>query len=89
VEAELAQSACWVKGCGEYAPYTPVLNVVLRQEQHVSRVALPARLCPGHRADFPRLFLTAERRASMEEALRAKGRAAPDWARTTLAFSRG
>ena len=81
-------AACWVKGCCEYAPYTPVLNVVLQDEHRVSRVALPARLCPEHRADFPRLFLTPGRRASMEEALRAKGRGAPDWARTTLAFSR-
>ncbi len=85
----LPRAACWVKGCAEYAPYTPVLNVVLCRGEHVSRVSLPARLCPAHRADFPRLFLTPDRRASMEDALRAKGRAAPDWGRTTLVFSRG
>jgi hypothetical protein len=75
-----------VKGCRADALYTPVLHVALENEQRVSHVPLPMRLCLAHRGGFPSSFLTAERRAAMELTLRSRGRAAPDWARTTVEF---
>jgi hypothetical protein len=80
------QAACCVKGCHAAARYTPVLHVAQVDSPHVSLVPLPIRLCGGHRSEFPRLFLTAQRRASMEGALRSHGRTAPDWSRTSVEF---
>jgi len=79
-------AACCVKGCREPAPWTPVLHVAQQEKAHVSEVALPVRLCSEHRGEFPDLFLTARRRATMEGSLRSRGRAAPDWSRTTVRF---
>jgi hypothetical protein len=78
--------ACWVKGCRALARYTPILRVAQRDTEHVSPVALPVRLCATHRGVFPGMFLTTERRATMEDALRSRGRAAPDWSRTAVEF---
>lgn len=75
-----------MKGCRAYARYTPILRVAQHDTEHISQIALPVRLCAGHRGVFPGLFLTKQRRATMEKALRARGRAAPDWSRTAVEF---
>jgi hypothetical protein len=54
--------------------------------ERVSRITLPMSVCGGHRDRFVRGFLTAERRSTMNESLRSKGRAAPDWERTHIDF---
>jgi len=79
-------STCCVKGCREPAPWTPVLQMAQCETVRVSEVPLPVHLCADHRGDFPDLFLTAGRRATMEGSLRSRGRAAPDWSRTTVRF---
>ncbi len=79
--------SCRVKGCSARAAYTPVLHVI-QLDQRVSQVALPVYLCRVHLDGFKDAFLTPERRASMETALRARGLAAPDWTLTRVEFER-
>lgn len=78
--------ACRVAGCTARGTYTPILCISLLGSEHVSRVVLPAQVCAGHRETFSQRFLTPGRRDEMEAALRSRGRAAPDWARTRVDF---
>lgn len=78
--------ACHVARCTSPATHRPVLYISLVGSAHVSRVALPARVCERHRDAFSEHFLTPERRAQMESALRSRGRETPDWARTRVEF---
>jgi hypothetical protein len=77
---------CRVEGCTARATHTPILCISLLGSEHVSRVVLPAQVCAGHRETFSQRFLTSGRRDEMEAALRSRGRAAPDWARTRVDF---
>jgi hypothetical protein len=81
-----AASRCFVKDCTAGAAYTAVLHLAQRGKHHVSRVALPVHVCPKHRGVLAEMFLTAERRSKVEGALRLRGRAPPDWSRTTVEF---
>ncbi|HET8773251.1 MAG TPA: hypothetical protein VFP80_05650 [Thermoanaerobaculia bacterium] len=81
-----ATGACQVAGCAARAAYTPILSISLLGSERVSRVILPAHVCAGHRETFSQRFLTSGRRNDMEAALRSRGRAAPDWARTRVYF---
>lgn len=81
-----AEHRCWVARCDDAPTHTPILRIALVGSDHVSRIALPAQLCAHHREAFAERFLTPSRRASIEESLRARGRAAPDWSRTGVHF---
>ncbi len=78
--------SCYVKGCLSGAPYTPVLHMALLGTERISRVTLPVHLCSTHRNAFRRTILSAERRSQMEGSLRSRGKALPDWSRTTVEF---
>ena len=80
---------CHVARCHAVATYTPVLCVALLGRAHLSRVALPARVCRDHREPYAEGFLTPERRRSMEVSLRSHGRDSPDWSRTHVTFECG
>jgi hypothetical protein len=79
-------SRCCVDRCVGAPTLTPVLRIRLVGSERVSRVVLPGHVCAAHRASFGDRFLTAARRTSIESALRARGRSAPDWARTAVEF---
>jgi hypothetical protein len=87
IPAASTTATCCVRACGADAPYTPVLYVAQQAREHLSCVRLPLRVCAAHLDGFQALYLTAQRRATMEGALRARGRAAPDWTRTTIEFA--
>jgi hypothetical protein len=78
---------CCVSRCVAPATHTPILRISLSGSEHFSRVSLPAQVCARHREAFAEQFLTASRRAGIEETLRSRGRNAPDWSRTTVEFS--
>lgn len=75
---------CSVASCAGSGSRTPVLRIALAGSAHVSRVRLPAHLCPRHASGFSERFLTEARRASIELALRTRGRKPPDWSRTDV-----
>lgn len=75
---------CSVARCADAGSRTPVLRIALSGSEHVSRVRLPAHLCARHASGFPERFLTEARRASIELALRTRGRKPPDWSRTDV-----
>ena len=77
-----------MKDCLADAPYTPVLHIAQQGKTHISSVALPVHLCRAHRSVFLASLLSAEQRSKMEGSLRARGRALPDWSRTTVEFVR-
>ena len=83
---EAAATHCHIAPCRTVATHTPILCVVLSQREHVSRIALPVKVCCGHRETFTERFFTTARRTSIEASLRAHGRDSPDWARTHLEF---
>jgi hypothetical protein len=75
---------CWVASCAVPATLVPTLRIALLGSGHVSRIALPARVCAGHREGFAIRFLTPARRAAIEASLQARGRRPPDWSRTDV-----
>jgi hypothetical protein len=83
---EAAAMRCHLAPCETAATHTPILCVVLTQRVHVSRVALPMKVCRDHREMFTERFFTTARRSSIEASLRARGRESPDWSRTHLEF---
>jgi hypothetical protein len=80
------RARCRVARCRAAATHTPILCIALLGSGRVSRLALPTDVCSGHRAAFSEGFLSPARRATMEASLRARGRGAPDWARTHVDF---
>ena len=83
---EVAVTHCHIASCQTAATHTPILCVVLSQREHVSRIALPVKVCCDHRQAFTERFFTTARRTSIEASLRAHGRDSPDWSRTHLEF---
>jgi len=83
---DAAATRCHLAPCQTVPTHTAILCVALSQREHVSRIALPVKVCRDHRETFTDRFFTAARRASIEASLRAHGRESPDWSRTHLEF---
>jgi hypothetical protein len=87
-ESRVAPAArCCIARCTGAAMHLPILRIALLGSERVSRIALPAHLCAGHRDGFADRFLTPARRATIEASLRSRGRSPPDWSRTEVEFA--